>query len=148
MGILNREMYRSRVGVPLTSLFLASLDRRQSKLTYSCGGCPPGFLLAAGQKVTMLERGGPILGALEHASYSSATIDFHLGDTLLVVSDGVIEVHQGSNFDLRPDRVAHHLRFTAGDTATSIVQSLLTRVQTTSRTIIDDLSLLAIKRVA
>jgi Stage II sporulation protein E (SpoIIE) len=39
----NREMHRSRVGVPLTSLFLARLDQAGSCLTYSysCGGCPP-----------------------------------------------------------------------------------------------------------
>jgi serine phosphatase RsbU (regulator of sigma subunit) len=148
MTMLNREMYRSRVGVPLTSLFLARLDPNDLKLTYSCGGCPPGFLLAEGKKLVMLERGGPLLGAIEHATYSSATIEFGLHDTLLVASDGITEVHHGTTFELRPERVANHLQFTTAESAMSIVQSLLARVKTASPILIDDLSLLAVKRIA
>jgi len=148
MQSLNREMYRSRVGVPLTSLFLARLGPTTSGMTYSCGGCPPAFLLASGQTVTMLESGGPILGAVDEASYSSATIELGLHDTLLVASDGITEVHQDASFELRPDRVAHHLKFTAGESAVSIVQSLLARVRAASPTISDDLSLMAVQRVA
>ncbi len=68
MQSLNREMHRSRVGVPLTSLFLARLDPAASSVTYSCGGCPPAFLLTGRQTVTMLQSGGPILGAVERAT--------------------------------------------------------------------------------
>lgn len=148
MESLNREMHRSRVGVPLTSLFLAQLDPAASSVTYSCGGCPPAFLLAGGQTVTMLRSGGPILGAVERASYSSSTIDLGLHDTLLAASDGIIEVREGSRFELCPVRVAHHLKFTVGDSAASIVQSLLARVRAASPTLNDDLSLMAVQRVA
>jgi serine phosphatase RsbU (regulator of sigma subunit) len=96
----------------------------------------------------MLESGGPILGAVDEASYSSATIELGLHDALLVASDGIIEVHQDASFELRPDRVAHHLKFTAGESAVSIVQSLLARVRAASPTISDDLSLMAVQRVA
>jgi serine phosphatase RsbU (regulator of sigma subunit) len=148
MQSLNRQMHCSRLGVPLTSLFLARLDPATSRVTYSCGGCPPGFLLASGQAVTMLQSGGPILGAMEQASYSSSTIDLELHDTLLVASDGISEVLDGIRFELRPGRVADHLKFTAGDSAASIVQSLLARVRTASPTLSDDLSLMAVQRVA
>lgn len=148
MKSLNREIHRSRVRVPLTSMFLARLDPAASTVTYSCGGCPPAFLLASGQTVRLLEHGGPILGAVEDASYSSATIELGLHDTLLVASDGIIEVHQGTGFELRPDRVANHLKFTAGDSAVSIVRSLLARVRSASPTVSDDLSLMAVQRVA
>ncbi len=147
MKSLNREMHRSRVSVPLTSMFLARLDPAASRVTYSCGGCPPAFLLASGQTVTLLEHGGPILGAVEEASYSSATIELGLHDTLLVASDGIIEVHQETSFELRPDRVANHLKFTAGDSAVSIVRSLLARVRSASLTTSDDLTLMAVQRV-
>jgi len=147
MSMLNREMHRSRVGAPLTSLFLAKLEPEQARLTYCCCGCPPAFLLAEGRRLSLLERGGPILGALEDSTYCAATLDFGLNDTLLVVSDGILEVHHGTTFELRPDQVARHLQFTAGDSAASIVQSLLTRVKNSSPVIADDLSLLALKRV-
>lgn len=148
MSMLNREMHRSRVGVPLTSLFLAKLEPEKGRLTYCCCGCPPAFLLDEGGRVSMLERGGPILGALEDSTYSVATLEFGVRDTLLVVSDGILEVHHGTTFELRPDQVARHLQFTAGDSAGTIVTSLLRRVQNSSPVIADDLSLLALKRVA
>jgi sigma-B regulation protein RsbU (phosphoserine phosphatase) len=148
MSMLNRDMHRSRVGVPLVSLFLAKLEPVAGRLTYCCGGCPPGFLLSDSGRLSMLERGGPILGAFEESTYVSATIDFALHDTLLVVSDGILEVHRDTTFELRPDLVARHLQFTAGDSAGSIVRSLLTRVQNSSPVLADDLSLLALKRVA
>lgn len=148
MSMLNREMHRSRVGVPLTSLFLAKLEPEAGRLTYCCGGCPPGFLLAEGRRLSILERGGPILGAFEESAYASATLEFGMQDTLLVVSDGILEVHHGTTFELRPDQVARHLQFTAGDSAGSIVHSLLKRVQSSTPVITDDLSLLALKRVA
>jgi serine phosphatase RsbU (regulator of sigma subunit) len=147
MAILNREMHRSRVGVPLASLFLARLDPQTSKLTYSCGGCPPAFLLGEGQRVTMLDHGGPILGALETAKYASEDVELNVMDTLLVVSDGIIEVHHGVNFDIRPERVASHLRYTSGQSAGSIVKSLMTRVREASLAINDDLTVMAIQRV-
>ena len=148
MRVINREMHRSRVGVPLASMFLTKLEPEAGRLTYCCCGCPPGFLLSEGGQLSMLERGGPILGALEDSTYCSATLELGLNDTLLVVSDGILEVHHGATFELRPDRVARHLQFTAGDSAGSIVQSLLTRVQNSTPMIMDDLTLLALKRVA
>jgi sigma-B regulation protein RsbU (phosphoserine phosphatase) len=148
MALLNREMHRSHVGVPLASLFLARLDPLEPKLAYSCGGCPPAFLLGEGQRVTMLDHGGPILGALENANYATEEIELKLGDTLLVVSDGIIEVHHGVNFDIRPERVTSHLRYTSGRSAASIVESLMTRVREASPVVNDDLTLLAVQRVA
>jgi len=148
MQSLNREVHCSRVGVPLTSLFLARLDPATSTVTYSCGGCPPAFLLTGGQTFTRLESGGPILGAKERATYSSSAVVLGLQDTLLVTSDGVIEVHQGTTFEWRPDRVARHLKFSAGDSAGSLVQSLAARVKTASPAISHDLSLMAVQRVA
>ncbi len=148
MQSLNREVHRSRVGVPLTSLFLARLDPATASVTYSCGGCPPAFLLTGGQTVSRLESSGPILGAVERATYSSSTVVLGLHDMLLVASDGIIEVHQGTSFEWRPDRVARHLMFTAGDSAGSLVQSLVARVKAAAPAISHDLSLMAVQRVA
>ena len=146
MARLNCEMYRSRVGVPLTSLFIAKLEPVQSRVTYSCAGCPAAFLLASDHQVIMLEHGGPVLGALEPAAYHAETIYVAPGQVLLAVSDGISEIHRGSHFELRPDRVVDHLRYSAGDTAESLVGSLVTRVRNTSSALIDDLSVMAIRR--
>jgi serine phosphatase RsbU (regulator of sigma subunit) len=148
MQYLNGEVYRSRVGVPLTSLFLMRLDPNESRLWYSCGGCPPAFLLRHGGRVFKLERGGPLLGALEHATYTSATIEFCPGDTLLVASDGITEMHHGVNIDEQPERVPNDLQSASGNSAASIVESLLMGVKHSSSTVADDLTVLAVQRVA
>jgi serine phosphatase RsbU (regulator of sigma subunit) len=145
MGHLNREMHRSRVGVPLTALFLARFKEADTHLEYACGGCPGAFLLRAGRMVSVLDRGGPLLGALHNAKYESATIEFAPQDTLLAVSDGVIEIHHGVDFELRPDKVVHHLQLSHGNSATEIVESLTFGVQ--GQSLIDDISVLGIQRI-
>jgi sigma-B regulation protein RsbU (phosphoserine phosphatase) len=124
MGRLNYEMHRSRVGVPLTALFLAKLEPGESRITYSCGGCPAAFLIGEDQNVMLLDRGGPVVGALEQAAYVSETITLAPGQLLLTVSDGITEVHHGAKFEMRPDRVVRHLQYTAGQSAESISSTM------------------------
>jgi serine phosphatase RsbU (regulator of sigma subunit) len=145
MQSLNHEMYHSRVGVPLTSLFLMRLDPNESRISYSCGGCPPAFVLRNSGNVAKLERGGPILGAVEKAGYSAATIEFSPGETLLVASDGITELHHGMSLDEHPEQAAHHLRYTFRKSAREIVELLLGRVRQSAASAGDDLTVLAIQ---
>jgi sigma-B regulation protein RsbU (phosphoserine phosphatase) len=147
MRRLNQEMHQSRVGVPLTALFLAWLEPDSSILNYCSAGCPAAFLLGADNHVSTHDLGGPILGAVPGAAYTSGQIEFAPGDTLLAVSDGILEIHRGTEFELRPDHVINHLRYTTGDSASDIVKSLSQRIQALGSTMLDDLSVLAIKRV-
>ncbi len=146
MRTLNNEFHRSRVGVPLTSLLLTRMKEGDPRVSYCCGGCPPLFLLSDDQRVTVLHEGGPILGAVSETNYKSDTLALSPGDTLLSVSDGILEVHRGHEFELRPDRVIDHLRYSAGNTPTSIASGLISRVQTSSTQLADDLTVLAIQR--
>lgn len=145
MSRLNREMHLSRIGVPLTAMFLARLEQNETHVEYACGGCPSAFVLRGNRQVAVLEHGGPLLGALENARYNSGTLELEPMDTLVAVSDGVIEIHQGHDFELRPDRVVHHLQNSPGSSASQIVSSLTERVKQLS--FHDDVSVLAIQRV-
>jgi serine phosphatase RsbU (regulator of sigma subunit) len=144
MRALNREMHLSRVGVPLTALFLARFRENDAQMEYVCGGCPPAFILREGKMVSILDKGGPLLGALCDGRYDSGTIEFAPKDTLLAVSDGVIEIHHGLDFELRPDKVVHHLQRSAGSSAFEIVDSLTAGVR--GRVFTDDVSVLGIQR--
>ena len=146
MRTLNNEFHRSRVGVPLTSLLLTRMKEGDSHVSYCCGGCPPLFLLSNDQRVTVLHEGGPILGAVSETNYKSDTLALSPGDTLLSISDGILEVHRGHDFELQPDRVIDHLRYSAGNTPTSIVRGLISRVESSSAPLNDDLTALAIQR--
>src|SRR6185369_12438785 len=146
MSALNHEIHRSRVGVPLTSLLLTRMKEGDSSVSYSCGGCPPVFLLSTDRHVSVLHEGGPILGAVPEAEYKADTLTLCPGDTLLSVSDGILEVHRGHDFELRPDRVIDHLQYSAGNTASSIVRILVSRVDTSSAHPNVDLTVLAIQR--
>lgn len=148
MDRLNSEMHRSLIGVPLTAMFMARLHPGDSRVSYSCGGCPAAFLLRADGTVKTLDCGGPIVGALPDSTYHSSTIELHPDETLMAVSDGVIEIHNGKDFELRPDRVVNHLKYTAGDTASAIVNSLTAQAREQTTTFNDDLSVLAIKRIS
>lgn len=148
MQRLNREIHLSRVGAPLTAIFLARIEPGESRISYSCGGCPPAFLLNRSRVVSLHHVGGPLLGAFANSTYEAGTINFNPGDILLAVSDGVIELHHGIDFELRPDQVIRHLLSTEGASAHSIVQSLTANVGKMGQTFTDDLSVVAIKRSA
>jgi sigma-B regulation protein RsbU (phosphoserine phosphatase) len=148
MKRLNCEMHNSRVGVPLTALFLAWLEPGSDHISYCSAGCPPAFLVGVTQQVSRHDLGGPILGAFCGPAYQSGRIEFAPGDTLLAVSDGIIEIHRGPEFELRPDHVINHLQYTAGASATAIVNSLSQKIRALGSSMVDDLSVLAIQRVA
>jgi len=148
MEYLNREMYRSRVGVPLTSLFLMRLKEGEARVSYSCGGCPPAFLFRSNKRIFTLQSGGPILGALESARYSAADIDFRPNDMLLVASDGITELHRGMTLHEHPENVARHLRYVVGASAQSVVTSVLERVKRSSPMVTDDLTVMAVRRAS
>jgi serine phosphatase RsbU (regulator of sigma subunit) len=144
---LNAEMHRSRIGVPLTAVFLIRLELGQGGLSYCSAGCPPAFRLSACHRVSTHDLGGPILGAVSNATYQAGSLDLSPGDTLLVVSDGIVEFHRGVEFELRPDQVIQHLQYTAGNHASDVVNSLTQKIRSQGSTIVDDLSVLAVQRV-
>jgi serine phosphatase RsbU (regulator of sigma subunit) len=91
VAAINRELCQDLGEPPLTALFFARLDPERNELVYCNAGLPPPLLLRRNKSVERLEQGGPMLGALQGATYNFGSLRLNPGDMLLTYSDGLTE---------------------------------------------------------
>jgi serine phosphatase RsbU (regulator of sigma subunit) len=78
------------VGASFASLVLAEVAADGRTEVVNAGHCPP-LLRRADGEIFALPPNGPILGPLPQSRWSSLTTRLRSDDTLLLVSDGVLE---------------------------------------------------------
>src|SRR6201987_985669 len=102
---INRHLCYLRPVAPFATAFLARIDCNLGKLTYCNAGHFPPILLRADGRTELLERGGPLLGAIEGAKFELGEVFLEPGDTLVAYSDGVLECHNASKEEFGLDRI-------------------------------------------
>jgi phosphoserine phosphatase RsbU/P len=86
---VNLALYRRGIESRFVTLMYGVLDPLGRLVYCNAGHNPPLVIGASG--VRRLERGGPIVGLFESASYEEETIVLAAGDWLVVFSDGISE---------------------------------------------------------
>jgi serine phosphatase RsbU (regulator of sigma subunit) len=126
------------------------IDCDLGKLTYCNAGHFPPILLRADGRTCLLETGGPLLGAIEHAEYQSGELLLSPGDTVVAYSDGVLECCNASEEEFGVDRLMAALRQAEQKSAHDTLMMLLAAVQdfANGRPLHDDVSLTVIQRDA
>ena len=83
------------------TMSVAILDPDEGRLFYGCAGHPPPFLrhAADGEVVRLDEARGPVLGPVQDASYSEASVRIAPGDILVMYTDGLVE-RLGSDIEM------------------------------------------------
>ncbi len=99
---INRHLCYLRPVAPFVTAFFAQIDCDLGTITYCNAGHFPPILLRADGRTDLLEKGGPLLGALEGAEFQSGELMLEPGDTLVAYSDGVLECRNtaGEEFGL------------------------------------------------
>src|SRR5207302_10406807 len=92
---INRHLCYMRPVAPFVTAFVAQIDCRLGELTYCNAGHFPPILLRADGRTDLLERGGPLLGAIEGGGLELGELIVEPGDTLVAYSAGVLD---GRNF--------------------------------------------------
>ena len=88
---VNNDLAEDNESCMFVTLFLAVLDIRNGKVTYSSAGHNPPALLAD-NKVSFLEPlNEPIAGAMPDMTYTTQHMTLSSGDTLFLYTDGVTE---------------------------------------------------------
>ncbi len=87
------------------------LDPEDGSFTYvNCGHIPP-ILLHADGRIDELKPGGPVFsGVIEHDSYSECSIVIAPGDTLVLYTDGVVEIMNEEQEEFGAGRMMDILR--------------------------------------
>jgi phosphoserine phosphatase RsbU/P len=86
---INQALLRRPIEARFATMFQGVLTR-DGRLSYSNAGQEPPLVIGAGG-VRSLEVGGPVLGLLSIARYTSETIQLSPGDLIVICSDGVTE---------------------------------------------------------
>jgi serine phosphatase RsbU (regulator of sigma subunit) len=147
---INRHLCYLRPVAPFATAFLARIDCHSGELIYCNAGHFPPILLRADGRTDLLERGGPLLGAIEGAEFDLGELILEPGDTLVAYSDGVLECRNTSEEEFGLDRILAALRHAESSSAQSTLMMLLATLQdfANGSPLCDDVSLTVIQRDA
>jgi sigma-B regulation protein RsbU (phosphoserine phosphatase) len=126
------------------------LDPRDATFTYvNCGHNPP-LLLRAGGTCEFLPTDRWAVGMLASKPVTPSTVRLGRGDTLLLYTDGVIEVADAHDDDFGEDRLVRVVSDAALRPAREIIGALLeaTRAHGGRTQYDDDVTMLVVKRLA
>ena len=144
---VNRDIARFAGVEPLSSLFVARLDKKTETLDYCSAGHPPALLLHANEQLELLSEGGPVLGAVPAATFDVGRVRMRRGDLLLTCSDGILESFNEAEQEFGNMRLQTELRRAQGGSAETVLFSVLGAVQdfAAPRPLTDDMTLVVVK---
>jgi sigma-B regulation protein RsbU (phosphoserine phosphatase) len=145
---INRHLCYLRPLAPFATAFLAQVDCDSGKMTYCNAGHFPPILVRADGRTELLECGGPLLGAVEDATFESGHVTLKPGDTLVAYSDGVLECQNTSGEEFGLDRLLAALQNARQSSAQATLLLMLAAVQdfANGSPLCDDVSLTVIQR--
>jgi serine phosphatase RsbU (regulator of sigma subunit) len=100
---VNLALYRRGIESRFVTLMYGVLDRDGNMVYCNAGHNPPLVIGTAG--VRRLERGGPIVGLFENATYEEEHLTLSPGDWLIVFSDGISEAMSATGDEYGEDRI-------------------------------------------
>jgi serine phosphatase RsbU (regulator of sigma subunit) len=145
---VNRDFFRMSPVAPLSSMFVARLQKDSGTLDYCSAGHPPALLLRADGRLETLSEGGPVLGVVPSAHFDCGTVQLNIGDALLVCSDGILESFNAADQEFGSSRLEDEFRRAHGGSAEAVLFSVLGAVQdfAAPRPLTDDMTLVLITR--
>jgi serine phosphatase RsbU (regulator of sigma subunit) len=147
---INRHLCYLRPVAPFVTGVFAQIDCDSGAITYcNAGHCPP-ILLRQDGRTDLLEKGGPLLGALEGAEFESGELMLEPSDTLVAYSDGVLECRNTAGEEFGLYRLMASFLETKQQSAQATLMMLLAAVQdfANGSPLLDDVSLTLIQRDA
>ena len=98
LAALNDSFQMERHNGMYFSIWYGVYDKRQRRISYSCGGHPPAVLItgpdAASARPVLLDTGGIIIGALKGATFRSDVCEVQPYSKMYLFSDGTYEIFQ------------------------------------------------------
>jgi serine phosphatase RsbU (regulator of sigma subunit) len=145
---VNRHLCYLRPVAPFATAFLAQIECETGHLTYCNAGHFPPILLRSEGQTELLETGGPLLGAIDKASFNSGDLVLEPGDMLLAYSDGILECRNAAGEEFGMERLVETLQYSRQPSPHSTLMVLLAALQDFANggPICDDVSLTVIQR--
>jgi sigma-B regulation protein RsbU (phosphoserine phosphatase) len=91
LSLLNNQLYHSTPMEKYATLFLATYEDADRRLTFSNAGHLPPLVLNEKGGIRRLEDGGTVVGLFEDMTYDENSVELRPGEIFLAYSDGVTE---------------------------------------------------------
>lgn len=145
---LNRVVAQNSLSSRFVSLFFAEIEDNGDLFYVNAGHPPPIILGARGRRD--LRQGGPILGPMKTAKYKRGYACLDPGDTLVVLTDGMLEREDADGNDFGEERVVEVVSPLVGQDASLILDRIFEAVADFGRGRVwnDDRTVLVISRHA
>lgn len=127
MTLVNELLCRDEPGgEALMTAVYAVIDTSDSTVTYASGGHEPPLMRRADGQIEELAQGGRALGVDGGYTYVEASRKVSVGETLVIVTDGIIEARSG-NVLFGPEGVQEflksHREMSPSQTATALLEA-------------------------
>jgi serine phosphatase RsbU (regulator of sigma subunit) len=146
---VERILLESMDGARFVTAVYGILDPDTGRFTYAnCGHNPPLLLRARGGR-SVLDRGRPALGMIAGTRFDrAASTTIAPGDTLVLYTDGVVELNSTDLVEFGEVRLEGVLRAAAGRSAGDLIRAVVdaTRAHAGRASYEDDFTLMVVKR--
>ena len=143
---INRALLRRTIAARFATMFHAVLAA-DGRLSYSNGGHEPPVVVGRDRVESLEVGGGPVLGLLADASYTSASVQLRPNDTVVIYSDGVTDAVNASGEEFGRTRlleaIGHHRCATVDMILDGVLQALHNFSQSAPQA--DDITLLVLQ---
>jgi serine phosphatase RsbU (regulator of sigma subunit) len=126
---LNCNLCSLRPSAPFSTIFLAQFNCITGDVVYCNAGHFAPVVLRHNGKREMLDRGGPLLGALPDATYDCGSFRMRSGDSLVAYTDGVLECRNAADQEFGVERLIAAAEQTKHFSAQTAVLSVLASLQ-------------------
>ncbi|HET9058535.1 MAG TPA: PP2C family protein-serine/threonine phosphatase [Acidimicrobiales bacterium] len=142
---LNKTL--STLGRPedMVSVSILIFDTEAGTLRHASAGHPPALVWHRGE-VNALTATGPLLALDPRAGYFSRDLPLDVGDLAVLYTDGLTEARSNGQL-FGEERVVHVVRRDPGQETAIICKSLLEAARDFSSPLLDDVAIVAIRRV-
>lgn len=130
------------------TLFYTIWNCEKNQLTFSNAGHNPPILLRADGSYKLLNADGMALGVLPEVYIDQKTIDFHIGDVLVLYTDGVTEAMNSDYDEFDLPRLIHTASMMRHRSASEIIATIKAEINAHvgNTPQFDDITLMVIKR--
>lgn len=127
---INAIVYHNTSPDKFVTFFGAIFDPKDSSFTYINAGHNPPFVVRADGAIEELNEGGIILGIVEDAPpYNSGRFHLHIGDTVVMYTDGVSEAMNHNNDEFGEEQLKDIAVYTRHMDASAILETIVLAVQ-------------------
>jgi phosphoserine phosphatase RsbU/P len=142
---INRTLLTMGRPEDMVSVCVLLFDTAAGTLRHASAGHPPAMVWRRGE-IVRLSATGPLLALDPDGTYYSRDIPFDIGDLAVMYTDGLTEARSGGQM-FGEERVAQIIRRDPGQDTTVIGKSLLEAARDFSSPLVDDVAILAVRRV-